>query len=262
MDRDRAEALLRKLKNDPRRRELSLHAANGAYYFFLSLAPLTALVLALLPYTPLTETELITALQTHTPAAFRRVVQGVVPQVYAGAGEALGLSLLLELWSGARFLASIRRGVDAMRGGTGVGYLRRRLLGAAGTAAALVLLLVDLVLLRFGEGLVYAARLAAPTPDGLWRLLLRLRPALLWAGLTAGNVLLYRSRRRGYLLGAALSAGGGLLFSRGYSWAMERFSLFGGVYGGIAATAATLCWMYGVLWILLAGAWLGTIPEN
>ena len=260
--RDRAAALLRKARIDPRRRELSLHAADGAFAFFLSLGPLTALVLALLPCTPLTENELLTELLVRTPAAFRRVVQGVVTDIYARGGAALGASLALELWSGARFFSAVRRGIEALRGTAGPGGLRRRLLAAAGTAAALLLLGADLLLLRFGAGLLYAARLAVPALDELWSALLRLRPVLLWAGLTAGNALLYRSLRRPWLLAAGLAAGAGLVFSRLYSGAMERLGLFGGVYGSIAAAAATLYWMYGALYILLLGAWLGALLEE
>ena len=54
-----------------------------------------------------------------------------------------------------------------------------------------------------------------------------------------------------------------MLFSRAYSWAMERFGLFG-VYGSIAAAAASLYWIYVSLYILFAGAWVsspGIRPE-
>ena len=256
MGRERMQALVKAVRRDPRRRDLPLYAADGAFGFFLSLAPLTALVLALLPYTPLTENELLVGLLAQTPPVVRRVLESVVLGGVR-SDAALGVSLALELWSGARFFAAVRRGVEALRGGAGHGALRRRLVGAAGTAAALGLLFADLLLLRFGEGLLYAARLAEWGPADLWTALLRLRPAILWAGLTAVTALLYRSVRKPYLAGAALAAGGVLAFSRLYAWAMERFGLFGGAYGGIAAAAATLYWMYGALYILLAGAWFG-----
>ncbi len=254
-------AAVRRAASDPRRRELSLYAANGTYYFFLSLGPLTALLLALLPYLPLTEEQLLGGVLELAPMAFRRLMQGIVRDVYAGTKAALGLSLLLELWSGARFLAAVTRGVGALTGGPAAGYLRRRLLGAAYTAALVLFILGNMTFLLFGERLLLGAERVCPELTGLWGAVLRLRPVIFLAGLTAANALLFRygagarRRFRGVMPGAVLSAVGWLLFSRGYSWAMERFGL-SGVYGSIAAVTVSLYWIYCSLYILFLGAWL------
>ena len=261
--RDKLTSLGRALRADPRRSELGLYAANATYYLFLSLGPLTALILALLPYTPLTESQLTEGVLALAPAAFRRLMQSVVRDVYAGSTTVLGVSLLLELWSAARFLASVDRGISSLSDMAASGYLRRRILGAAYTGVLLLLLLGDLTLLRFGQQALADIRLRAPAWEGAWSALLRLRPAFLLAGMTAGNALLFRRGRRlrHTLPGAAISAGAWLGYSRLYSWAMVRFGLFG-VYGSIAAVAASLCWMYGSLYILFAGAWITAVSSD
>ena len=265
--RGRIEALVRRGLEDPRRRLIGLYAANGTYYLFLSLGPLTALLLAVLPYTPLTEEQLMGTVLSAAPVAFRRLVQGVVLDVYAGSKAALGLSLAAELWSGGRFLAAVVRGVSALSGDEGTGFLRGRLQGAALTLALIAMLLGDLMLLLFGGRLLVNAAAVCPGLLGLWSFTLRLRPLLFLAGLTAGNALLFRyaptGRRplRRVLPGAALSAGGWLLFSRAYSAAMERFGLFG-VYGSIAAAAVSLYWLYVSLYILFLGAWLSAFDDG
>ena len=265
MKTERIIALVRRAANDPRRSELSLHAAAGTYYLFLSLGPLTALVLAILPYTPLSEEQVMRAVLSAAPAAFRRLMQGVVRDVYAGSKAALGLSLLLELWSGAKFLAAVTRGVASLTGGVSAGYLRRRARGAAYTALLLAAVLGDLTLLLFGQRLLLAAAQARPALLRLWDAVLRLRPAIFFLGLTAVNALLFRGPfrerrlRRRTLAGAAFSAAGWMLFSRAYSLALERFGLFG-VYGSIAAAAVSLYWIYISLYILFAGAWLSAPP--
>lgn len=253
-------AFFRRAAADPRRSELSLHAAAGTYYLFLSLGPLTALLLAILPYTPLSEEQVLESVLAAAPTAFRRLMQGVVRDVYAGSKAVLGLSLVLELWSGAKFLAAVSRGVAAVTGGVRAGYLRRRAMGAAYTVVLLVFLLGDLMLLLFGQRLLLAAAQVCPELLGLWNAVVLLRPAIFFLGLTAANALLFRytPRERGslhrVLPGAAFSAAGWMLFSRSYSWAMEHFGLFG-VYGSIAAAAASLYWIYISLYILFLGAW-------
>ena len=256
---------IRRIWADPRRGDLSLYAANGTYHLFLALGPLTALVLAVLPYTPLTEEQLLGVL-AGAPAAFRRLIQGVVLDVYAGSKAALSLSLAAELWSGGRFLAAVSRGVAALAGHAAPGGLKRRGLGALYTLTLIALLLGDLMLLLGGERLLLAAAAVMPGLLGLWKLMLRLRPALFFAGLTAGNALLFRCaagrrRLRAVLPGAVFSAGAWMLFSRFYSKAMERFGLFG-VYGSIAMAAVSLYWIYVSLYILFLGAWLSAGDIN
>lgn len=253
---------LERARRDPRRTDLSLYAANGSYYFFLSLGPLLALLLSILPYTPLTEQRVLEGLLAYAPEPLARLIDAVVRDIYAGSKATLGLSAALELWSGARFLMSVDRGVGALGGAKPGGYFRRRAMGALYTAALVLFLVANLTLLLFGERLLAAASVRFPDGAVLWRLLLRLRVVILLAGLTAGNALLFcrasaggRLHLRAELPGAVMAAVGWLVYTRAFSWALERFGLFG-VYGSIAAVSASIVWMYGSLYILFLGAWL------
>lgn len=241
---------IQQLRSDPRRAELGLYAANGTYYLFLSLGPLTALLLSVLPYTPVTEQRMLDGVLSLAPAPLKRLVWAVVRDVYAGSGAVLGLSAALELWSGSRFLASVVRSIGVIGGAPSGGYFRRRAMGAVYTAALLLFILFNLMLLLFGERLAALLSLDASV--------LRLRPLVVLAGLAAGNALLFARGGRGamaHLPGALLSAAGWLAYTRAYSWALERFRLFG-VYGSIAVVSASVVWMYGSLYILFFGAWL------
>ena len=251
--------LARRIREDPRRRQIGPRAAAGAYYFFLSLGPMAALLLSLLPYAG--GAARLEELLAQAPAGFRQLFRSVAADVYAASPAALGLSALLELWSGAKFLAGAAGGAAAVWG-TRRSFWRTRLIGAAATGGLTLLLLGDMALRLFGERLLYGLTPGHPGEAAV-RGLLGLRPLCLMAGLTAGNVLLFRwaSGGRGVrrqMPGALLAAGGWLLFSRLYSWALETFGLFG-VYGSIAAAAATLYWVYGSLYILLLGAWINAL---
>lgn len=252
---------------DPVRADIGLYASNGAYYLFLSLVPLTALLFSLLPYTSLGEQQLIDALLAYTPDSFRQLEYAVVADVYAASPAALSLSAAAELWSAARFLASVVRGVGAISDGQTRGALRRRLMGALYTAALIVFILGNLMLLLFGRRLLGIVHERWPGTEGLWAVILRLRAVLFFAGLTAANTLLFRYapkrslRLRDQLPGAALAAAGWMAFSRLYSWALERFGLFG-LYGRLAAFVISLFWMYCSLYILFFGAWFNALLER
>ncbi len=266
---DRKEKLkqfLRRIVTDPRRADIGLHAANGAYYLFFSLGPLTALLLSLLPYTSLTEQRLMEALAVYMPAPLGLFLRSVVSDIYALPSAALGLSAAAELWSAARLLSSVVRGVGELSGGGTDGYLRRRVMGAAYTLLLIVFLLGNLMLLLFGERLIMTVSRRWPEAEPLCRLMLGLRPLLLLAGLTSLNALLFRHAPkrekplRFQLPGAAFSAAVWLLFTKLYSLALERFGLFG-VYGSIAAVIVSLYWAYCSLYILFGGVWLNSLRE-
>lgn len=258
--RTRLSALFRRAVSDPHRADIGLYAANGAYYLFLSLGPLTALLLSILPYTSVTEQRLLDALAVLVPTALGRLVHAVAADIYAAPRAALGISLAAELWSAAKLLSSVVRGVRELSGADTAGYLKRRLLGAAYTLLLIAFILGNLMLLLFGERLTAAVQRRFPEMDTLCRALLWLRPLILLGGLASVNALLYRCapEHRKTLPGAAAAALAWLLFTRAYSMALEKFGLFG-VYGSIAAVIVTLYWAYCSLYILYLGAWLNRL---
>lgn len=252
--------LVNAFRRDPVRADIGLYAASGALYFFLSLGPLLALLLSVLPWTPLKETQVLGRLLLGAPEPLTRLIDAVVGDIYAGAKATMGVSAVLELWSGARFLAGVVRGVGAVGGARPEGYIRRRIMGALYTAVLMLFLIANLTLLLFGEKLLAAAYERCPAGEWLWWILVRLRAVVLLGGLTAGNALLFCRASGGFrpreaFSGALFSAAGWMVYTRVFSWALERFGLFG-VYGSIAAVSASIVWMNGSLYILFLGVWL------
>lgn len=242
---------------------LSLYSTSGAYYLFFSLGPLIVIILGLLPYLPFTEQELLDTLLQYAPESFRRLVETLVTDIYAGSATALGIGLVTELWSAGRFLALVMRGVGQIYDGRSWdGYFRRRLLGAAYTAILILLILANMGLLLFG-GRLLSRQQYMP----LLHILLRSRGLLFFALVTLVNALLYchiphrKLHFRQQLPGAAFAAAAWLAFSSIYSWAVERFRFFS-VYGGLAIVIISLFWMYCSLYLLFLGAWLNTLLEN
>ncbi len=259
--------LRRRASENPRPADIGLYASSGAYYLFFSLAPLIALLLSVLPYTPLTQQELLDAILPYVPDAFGQLIRAVVSDVYTGSLATLSLSLVMELWSAGQFFSGIVNGLSAIVDGETTGYFRRRLMGTVYTLALVLFILANLMLLLFGNRL--KELLQSRCPDGAWAILFRLRGAVFFVGATAVIALLFRCapkrklRYRRLIPGAAFSAAAWLVFTRGYSRALKSFGLFG-VYGSIAAVIISLFWIYCSLYILFFGAWLNTLrrPER
>jgi membrane protein len=246
------------LTQDERYRDISLYASAGAYYLFLSLAPLAALLLALLPHVGLSQEELLDTLLSYTPPAFQALMDAIITQVYTQSWTVLSVSFLLELWSAAKFLSAVLRGISRIYGQEGRyrGFFRRRLAGAVYTLALMVFIVVNTALLLFGQRLL-------PLEWAPISQLLQLRGLVFAASLTGLLDLLYAAvghpmKFYQHLPGAAGAAVGWLGFSRGYSWAVGKFGLFG-IYGSLALLSISLFWMYGSAYILFLGAWLNTL---
>ena len=246
----KAKAILEKLRwaaGEFDRANLWLYATSGAYYLFFSLVPLAVIFLALVPYLPiLPAEELLDILTEYAPEQFQQLMDQIVTDLYAGSNLALGVGLVIEIWSAGQFLGLLMRGVGHIYDGGYYGsYLRRRLLGALYTLALIAMVLGNMILLFFGEWF-----LETEIPNGARFLpvLIRFRVVVFMAVVTALNALLFRyvPRReltfRRQLPGAAFAAVTWLAFSRVYSWAVVRFWFFS-VYGGLAFVIISLFWM-------------------
>lgn len=260
MDRQALREKLIWLSGEYGKANLWLYATSGAYYMFFSLGPLVVVLLGLLPYFPFTQQELLDLLLGYAPAPLQELVQRLVEGVYANSAAALGVGLVVELWSAGKLLSLIMRGVGQIYDGQVYGgFLRRRLMGALYTAVAMVLVLANVALLFAGKSLLGTSK--------LWWMVLHLRGALFFAVVTAVNALLFSTVPRKKLSfqrqlpGAAFSAAAWLLFSRLYSWAVERFGFYS-IYGGLAIVIISLFWMYCSLYLLFLGAWLNTLRDK
>ncbi|MCC8358044.1 MAG: YihY/virulence factor BrkB family protein, partial [Oscillospiraceae bacterium] len=91
---------------------LGLYATSGAYYLFLSLWPLAMLFLSLLPYTSISQQQLLSVLLGYTPEPFQRLMALIAADIYDSSAAAVGFGLAAELWSGGKFLSALMGGIS------------------------------------------------------------------------------------------------------------------------------------------------------
>jgi len=249
-----------------KRVHLNALAASGAFYLFLSLAPLVLLFLNLLPYTTLTEETLRELLLVYTPAPFQELMHTMIRELYSGSVAVLSVSAFVLLWSAAKMMSSLTWGVSEIYDGyREEGFLQRRLLGALYTAALIVFVVVSFSLFVFGESLVEIFPDHLPVFCRTCKFFLRFNSLIYILYFTLYNALLFttipQKKLRFYrqLPGAAFSAVAGLLFSQLFSWLIDRFNLFS-MYGSISIIIISLVWMYYSMYILFLGAYLNTFP--
>jgi len=259
---------LRALLRDPDLADISLHATSGAYYLFFSLGPLIVLLLAIVPYTPVTEERILQVVTEFTPDAFDQLIHTILSQVYAGSSAAIGVSLLVELWSAGKFVAGLMRGIGEIYDGSRfTGFFLRRIFGAVFTLALILLILASILLTVFGESLLRLVETYIPPLARTIHLLLRLHWPVFLVVMTLIFALMFRYIPKTglpfprQLPGAFLAAVGWLGFSEIFSFLAERFNFFS-VYGSLTIILLSMFWMYCSLYILFFGAWMNTHLKN
>ena len=96
--------------------EVSAHAAAASFYLFLSIIPLIALVLTIIPYTPIKQEQLNQFLSLILPASLESFIEATTLQMYGEGPIFLIISAVSLIWSAGKGMQSITRGLNAVYG--------------------------------------------------------------------------------------------------------------------------------------------------
>ncbi len=249
-------------------RGLVTYAASCAFYSFLSLFPIAALAAALVPCAGISRAALLHLIHGFAPDGVAPMLQAILLTVYSNVFPALPLSLLALLWSAAKALSELLKGMAAMTGAdASVGYFRRRLRAVWLIGAMLTVFLLSLGLLVFGVRIALLAERLYPSLKGWLVLILRLRHVVMALLLWLLFALLYRSipglrlSFRETRNGAAFSAGAWILFSFLFSLYTDRYMNLS-LYGSMAALALTMLWLFYCQHIILIGTGICVWPHT
>ena len=259
----RIAALLRRLRS----MQIPAHAANAGYFIVLSVFPALVLILSLLRYTQLDAGDLLDLLEGFLPAALMAPAEKLIVSTYAHTGAAMvGISVVGALWSAGRGVYALITGLNRIYGvEEDRGYLRMRLLGMGYTLAFIFVLLLTLILGVFGQWLLkmlptagtQLGRFLAEAVDLRFFLMLLLQTALFSAMFMA--LPNRKNRFSESFPGAVLASAGWLVFSKGFSYYVEHYSGYSGIYGSVYAVALSMLWLYFCLSIFFYGGALNRL---
>ncbi len=245
---------------------VSAYAASAAFFVFLSLIPVLILICSLLPFTPLEEQDLLTVVQG-MPEPVVPVLSAMVSSVYDSTVGTVSTAALVTVWSAGKGMLALMRGLNAMNGvEESRNYVVQRIVASFYTVVLLILLLLSLVLMVFGNTLVRVLSVHLPFLRDLLNLLLYLKPVFTWGVLTVAFMLIYafvpniRLRLRGHFFGAMFAAVSWNLFSFGFSFYLETFNDMS-LYGSLSAIVVIMLWLYFCMYLLLVGAFLNRLLE-
>ena len=242
------------------RKNISAFASSTSFFLFLSMIPLLMALCAILPYTRLTEENLLMAITKFTPDAMNGLVVSVVSDVYARSAGTITIFEIVTIWSASKAMLALIRGLNAVNDfEERRNYFVLRFIACIYTVIILAATILALLVMVFGNVIVNLLLADIPPLHILVQFVMRFRFLFSWAVLTFVFALIYayvpsnKLRFRGQVPGAAFSAIMWGAASYAFSIYVDHFNGFG-TYGGLTTVVIMMLWFYLLMYILMIGA--------
>ena len=244
------------------RRQIATIAASTAFWFFLSIVPIVIVCVSALPYTSITQEQLLETVAPVFPDSMNQLIRMVISDVYSSGAGVLSVSILATLWSSAMGFSSLIRGLeDIYEQPRHAGFLMRRARGIVYTFDMLLVMVLSFVLGGFGKQLKMIVEKYLPGTQSFFTFLLHFRFVLVIMVLTTFFLTVFRWSTGlrppiGEILPGALTAAiGWSLFTWAFSaWVSATGSY--GTYGSLVTVVVVMLWLYYCQYILLLSACL------
>lgn len=244
------------------RKNLTAYASSAAFYFFLSFIPILILLIAIIPYTPISKEYLEAMLTDALPSRIDAWVVQWLDELFGKSPAIISVSAITTIWAASRGIYSLIRGLNAANAleETRNMFLLRCRSGIY-TIYMLLLIIVMLLMGVFGDLLVNLLLQDFSVIQNLWDFIGNFRylvvvvmMTLLFASVFA-KLPNHNAKIKSQLPGAFFTAVSWAVFSYLFSVYVERFNAFS-MYGSLTTIIILLLWLYMLMFLLLLGAQL------
>lgn len=254
--------ICRDISKQMSKENISAFASSTAFFVFLSLIPMLIMICTIIPFTSLTEENLLTVARDLTPDAFNPLLTSLISQVYDKSAGILSLAAVATVWSAGKGVLALIRGLNAINGVVEErNYFLLRIVASFYTILLLAVTLLSLSIMVFGNVIVSLIIYKIPQMAVVFEGMMHLRFLLIWAVLTIVLTLLYaympskKRKLRFQIPGAAFSAVAWSAFSWGFSIYVDNYTKVN-AYGSLSVILLTMLWLYFCIYIIMVGAYL------
>lgn len=242
------------------RKNISAFAASTAFFLFLSMIPLLMALCAILPFTTLTEANLISMVTSFTPDAMDALVVQIISDVYARTAGTVTIFALVTIWSAAKAMLAMIYGLNEVNDFEEKrNYIVLRAIACIYTVIILAAMLVALFVMVFGNVIVDVLLKDIPPLHIIVHFIMRFRFLVSWVILTFIFSMIYafvpsrKLRFKAQIPGAAFAAVLWSVASFAFSVYVDHFNGFG-TYGSLTTVVILMIWFYMLMYILMIGA--------
>lgn len=245
-----------------KKQNISAFAASIAFFFFLSVVPMLIMICTIIPFTPLTEENLVEAVTDVTPDKIDPLVESLISDVYDKSAGILSIAVIATIWSAAKGVMALMHGLNAVNGVEEKrNYFVVRLIASFYTIVMLIVVILSLFIMVFGDQLVTLALHRFPQLEMIVSFAMNFRFLVVWVVLTFMFAAIYayvpdkKLKFKEQIPGAAFAAVVWSVFSWGFSIYVTYGNTYG-IYGSLSIIIIVLLWMYFCMYIIMIGAYL------
>ena len=227
------------------------YAAQAAYFFVLSLIPIFLLLLTMVRFTPITMSEVMTAVLKVFPESVAPMIRSIVSQVYFQSGTIVPVTIVVALWSAGKGVLSVTSGLNSICENMETrNYFYLRIRASFYTVIFLLAIVSSLVLSVFGNRISVMIYEHIPFLSKVVEFIIRIRTNMA------------KTTLRKQLPGAVFTACGWLLLSFFFSVYLDVFKGFTSMYGSLTTIILIMLWLYGCMYIILLGGEINALLEK
>ena len=172
------------------------YTAQCAYYTFLSFIPFIILLLSLIKYVNIEKDTLAYILEAILPSIMKNSILDIIQEMYSKSFEAVSISALFMLWSASKSFYALNKGLLAVYNKEEKNYMLLLLKGVLWAVLALMLIILILVLLVFGNSIELAIKEHFGELNGIANIIGFARSAVSIAVMFFVFLFMYNSRKR------------------------------------------------------------------
>jgi membrane protein len=259
-------AFNRKIRDD----SISAFSAMAAFFVIISFFPFIMLLLTLVHYLPITESNMLYTLTDIFPSSVNALIVRIVTEIYdKPSGTLVSVTAISALWSASRGILAIVTGLNSVydinetRNG-----IKLRIIASIYTFIFAVMMIVTIVILVFGNRLYIGIENRLPILRDLALVIISIRTIAGLCILTIFFLLMYifipnrKTKLYKELPGALLSAAGWMGFSYLYSFYIDNMSNYSNTYGSLTAIVLFMLWFYICMYIMFIGGEVNVVLNS
>ena len=258
---EKAYLLIKRFNRKLRHDDISVYASGIAFFLFLSLIPLLIVICYLIPYTPLTESDLMIACINLVPKQMEPWIIGLIRHIYDKPKGIFPTTLLITIWSAGKGMLALMRALNQIHDVMEKrGYFRLRIIASIYTVVILLILIVTFILGVFGRNILKKLIENAIGIEKIRTDMISIASFVIMMGVTIiafSGIYTYIPNKKisfkNQIPGSVFVASAWGIFTFGFSIYIEYFSGFT-TYGTLGIIILFLLWLYFCSYIMLVGA--------
>lgn len=246
--------------NDMTRHNAPSFSSSIAFFFFLSIFPSLMFLCSLIPYLPVTETDLVNFVCNFIPSALGDTIRININYIYSASSSFVPITAIATLWTAGMGIMGLIRGLNGILDiEDHRNYFVIRGIATVYTLLMLFVVIISMLLVGFGHVIYSYIINIIPQFSDFLSILLKLRSLVVIILMVIVFDFAYsflpanRQKMLFQLPGAILASVGWWVITLAYSIYIEYFHGFS-IYGNMIAIIAILFWFYAGFTLIIFGA--------